>query len=295
MRRQTFRSTSKRCQRSEPLPCPSRQVGSCHGNMRRLDAYLGDGLNSRASRAALFGPTRVGNFAAWRSTARAYSSLWRRVTAAVRARMPLPDERATLQLPDATPILHLTRVTHGTADRALILEELRTGQRPTAVYEELTNAGHTLWWSETDSPGERRAPCSLAPWQLPPKVSPADDVPTRAAHLRKRRSSHAAVSGRKRLQKTGQLLHLDRPPRQPDDAPPSPVGRGHRTHTGQLEPDSQKGPVQPVCGSARLTPPLRCSRRRAPTCWAPRPRCHPGRHAASPHPRQSLGHSHPYK
>ncbi|GAB2867378.1 GntR family transcriptional regulator [Streptomyces deserti] len=45
----------------------------------------------------------------------------------VRARMPLPDERATLQLPDATPILHLARVTHGTDDRPLILEELRIG------------------------------------------------------------------------------------------------------------------------------------------------------------------------
>ncbi|MFJ2568287.1 GntR family transcriptional regulator [Streptomyces sp. NPDC087568] len=48
-------------------------------------------------------------------------------TETVRARMPLPDERATLQLPDATPILHLARVTHGTDDRPLILEELRIG------------------------------------------------------------------------------------------------------------------------------------------------------------------------
>ncbi|MGW7048969.1 GntR family transcriptional regulator [Streptomyces avermitilis] len=45
----------------------------------------------------------------------------------VRARMPLPDERSALQLPDATPILHLSRVTHGTDDRPLILEELRVG------------------------------------------------------------------------------------------------------------------------------------------------------------------------
>ena len=45
----------------------------------------------------------------------------------VRARMPFPDERAALQLPDATPILHLARVTHGTDDRPLILEELRVG------------------------------------------------------------------------------------------------------------------------------------------------------------------------
>ncbi|GCB48560.1 GntR family transcriptional regulator [Streptomyces sp. NL15-2K] len=45
----------------------------------------------------------------------------------VRARMPLPDERTTLQLPDATPILHLVRVAHGTDDRPLILEELSVG------------------------------------------------------------------------------------------------------------------------------------------------------------------------
>lgn len=45
----------------------------------------------------------------------------------VRARMPLPDERTALQLPDATPILHLARVTHGTSGRPLILEELRVG------------------------------------------------------------------------------------------------------------------------------------------------------------------------
>ncbi|MFK0116777.1 GntR family transcriptional regulator [Streptomyces sp. NPDC090994] len=45
----------------------------------------------------------------------------------VRARMPLPDERATLQLPDATPILHLARIAHGTDDRPKILEELRVG------------------------------------------------------------------------------------------------------------------------------------------------------------------------
>ncbi|MFJ4513921.1 GntR family transcriptional regulator [Streptomyces sp. NPDC088816] len=48
-------------------------------------------------------------------------------TETVRARMPLPDERATLQLPDATPILHMARVTHGTDDRPLIIEELRIG------------------------------------------------------------------------------------------------------------------------------------------------------------------------
>ncbi|MFE2635597.1 GntR family transcriptional regulator [Streptomyces scopuliridis] len=43
----------------------------------------------------------------------------------VSARMPLPDERATLQIPDATPIVHAARVTLGTDRRPLILEELR--------------------------------------------------------------------------------------------------------------------------------------------------------------------------
>ncbi|MFJ9371877.1 GntR family transcriptional regulator [Streptomyces sp. NPDC101455] len=45
----------------------------------------------------------------------------------VRAHMPLPDERTTLQLPDATPILHVTRTAHGTDERPLLLEELRVG------------------------------------------------------------------------------------------------------------------------------------------------------------------------
>lgn len=45
----------------------------------------------------------------------------------VSARMPLPDERATLQVPDATPIIHATRVTLGADQRPLILEELRAG------------------------------------------------------------------------------------------------------------------------------------------------------------------------
>ncbi|GHI07753.1 GntR family transcriptional regulator [Streptomyces cellostaticus] len=48
-------------------------------------------------------------------------------TETVRARMPLPDERTTLQLPDATPILYVARVAHGTDDRPLLLEELRFG------------------------------------------------------------------------------------------------------------------------------------------------------------------------
>ncbi|NLU76147.1 GntR family transcriptional regulator [Streptomyces sp. HNM0575] len=42
------------------------------------------------------------------------------------ARMPLPDERTALELPDATPVLHTTRITHGNENRPLLLEELRT-------------------------------------------------------------------------------------------------------------------------------------------------------------------------
>ncbi|MFB6568187.1 GntR family transcriptional regulator [Streptomyces noursei] len=45
----------------------------------------------------------------------------------VSARMPLPDERDALRVPDATPILLASRVTLGTDQRPLILEELRTG------------------------------------------------------------------------------------------------------------------------------------------------------------------------
>ncbi|WP_329327906.1 GntR family transcriptional regulator [Streptomyces mirabilis] len=63
--------------------------------------------------------------AAYEFLTRAGHKLWWSET--VRARMPLPDERSALQLPDATPILHLSRVTHGTDDRPLILEELRVG------------------------------------------------------------------------------------------------------------------------------------------------------------------------
>ncbi|GGO56266.1 GntR family transcriptional regulator [Streptomyces daqingensis] len=51
------------------------------------------------------------------------------------ARMPLPDERAALQLPDATPVLHTTRITYGRENRPLLLEELRTnGNLAQAAY-----------------------------------------------------------------------------------------------------------------------------------------------------------------
>ncbi|BET50162.1 GntR family transcriptional regulator [Kitasatospora aureofaciens] len=71
--------------------------------------------------------------AVYAALAKAGHKLWWSET--VRARMPVPDERATLQLPDATPILHLSRITHGTDDRPLILEELRIGaDRAEAAY-----------------------------------------------------------------------------------------------------------------------------------------------------------------
>lgn len=52
-----------------------------------------------------------------------------------RARMPLPDERATLQLADAVPVIHTTRTTLGRDDRPLIVEELTaSGDRAQLTY-----------------------------------------------------------------------------------------------------------------------------------------------------------------
>ncbi|MFJ5797422.1 hypothetical protein [Streptomyces decoyicus] len=52
--------------------------------------------------------------------------------------MPLPNERATLHIPDATPIVHATRVTRGTDQHPLILEELRAGADRTQLAYRLT-------------------------------------------------------------------------------------------------------------------------------------------------------------
>ncbi|MBQ0868290.1 GntR family transcriptional regulator [Streptomyces sp. RK75] len=58
-----------------------------------------------------------------------------RWTETARARMPLPDERTTLQLPDATPVLHTTRTTYGRKNAALLREEFRVnGDRAQAAY-----------------------------------------------------------------------------------------------------------------------------------------------------------------
>ncbi|MFI9721138.1 GntR family transcriptional regulator [Streptomyces sp. NPDC052396] len=43
----------------------------------------------------------------------------------VSARMPQPDERQALGIPEATPIIVSTRITHGTGQQPLLLEELR--------------------------------------------------------------------------------------------------------------------------------------------------------------------------
>ncbi|MFE0879965.1 hypothetical protein ACFW4X_34630 [Streptomyces smyrnaeus] len=49
--------------------------------------------------------------------------------------MPLPDERTTLQLPDATPVLHTIRTTYGRKNAALLREEFRVnGDRTQAAY-----------------------------------------------------------------------------------------------------------------------------------------------------------------
>jgi GntR family transcriptional regulator len=56
-------------------------------------------------------------------------------TESARARMPLPDERATLEVPEATPVIHTTRVTYGRDNRPLLLEELRmNGNRAEVAY-----------------------------------------------------------------------------------------------------------------------------------------------------------------
>ncbi|MEU7135238.1 GntR family transcriptional regulator [Streptomyces sp. NPDC046261] len=46
-------------------------------------------------------------------------------TETVSARMPKPDERTTLDIPEATPVIHSTRVTRSAVTGPLVLEELR--------------------------------------------------------------------------------------------------------------------------------------------------------------------------
>ena len=61
------------------------------------------------------------------------------------ARMPLPDERTVLQLPDATPVLHTTRITYGHKNTPLLLEELCVnGNRGAATYRITAEATRQL-------------------------------------------------------------------------------------------------------------------------------------------------------
>lgn len=61
------------------------------------------------------------------------------------ARMPLPDERTALELPDATPVLHTTRITYGSKNRPLLLEDLRTnGGLAQAAYRITATTPHQL-------------------------------------------------------------------------------------------------------------------------------------------------------
>ncbi|MCX4512896.1 GntR family transcriptional regulator [Streptomyces sp. NBC_01619] len=63
----------------------------------------------------------------------------------VRARMPQADERSALELPDATPVIHTMRVTHGTDYRPLILEELRTsGSQAQLAYRTTADSPRAL-------------------------------------------------------------------------------------------------------------------------------------------------------
>lgn len=63
----------------------------------------------------------------------------------VRARMPQADERSALELPDATPVIHTLRVTHGTDHQPLILEELRaSGNQAQLSYRITADSPRTL-------------------------------------------------------------------------------------------------------------------------------------------------------
>lgn len=105
-----------------------------------------------------------------------------------------------------------------------------------------------------DSPGERKAPCSLAPWQLPPKVSPPDDVPTRTAHPPRHPSPRTAVTVSQRLQDYGEPIRRLRPARQAHHTAPRLVRRRHGPHRGQLEARTQERTIQPIRRLTRRPP-----------------------------------------
>lgn len=106
------------------------------------------------------------------------------------------------------------------------------------------------------SAGERKAPCSLAPWQLPPKVSTPGDVPTYRAHQQDDTSPRTAVAIHERLQETAKPIRGTRPAHHPNDPAPLLIGRGDRPQSGQLEARAEERPVQPVSDFPSLTPPL---------------------------------------
>ncbi|MFI9238506.1 GntR family transcriptional regulator [Streptomyces sp. NPDC053079] len=64
-------------------------------------------------------------------------------TETVSARMPKPDERTTLDIPEATPVIHTTRITRGTATGPLILEELHTSAARVQLTYHITAAPGT--------------------------------------------------------------------------------------------------------------------------------------------------------
>lgn len=90
-----------------------------------------------------------------------------------------------------------------------------------------------------DSPGERKAPCSLAPWQLPPKVSPAGDVRTRATHQRKHSSPRTAVAVSVRLEEPGESVHGAGRSDQPHYTATVVIRRRDGSRLRQLHPDAE--------------------------------------------------------
>ncbi len=61
----------------------------------------------------------------------------------VGARMPKPDERAALDIPEATPVIHTTRVTRSASGGPLVLEELRTSAARVQLAYRITTASGT--------------------------------------------------------------------------------------------------------------------------------------------------------
>ncbi|MEU8583883.1 GntR family transcriptional regulator [Streptomyces abikoensis] len=99
--------------------------------------------------------------------AKAGHELWWSET--VTARMPQPDERTALLIPEATPLLHTIRITHGNADVPLLREELRVSASRAQLAYRITPdtttsrppwdgeapsafAVHSSWAADADAP-----------------------------------------------------------------------------------------------------------------------------------------------